>query len=226
MFIISIFISFVAFAAFPESNDAILGNEKKELINIESSGSLGVYRSGKCQKTYGNETIVSDEFSDWCSNIPSNKNDKNQNPWIQYSIKGKQMKVKRISVRNGCCRYYSFCCTNDNGKITDYGCCCTLYSYSFHASNDNVTWTLLYKVENDTTFDYCSIKTFEIKTPAPYVYYRLMFDEEWPGCPKCMQVNQVELYGESISSGYLPIGDAGDDDESISIIGRIKKDDQ
>ena len=60
------------------------------------------------------------------------------------------MRVKRYSVRNGCCRY-SCCCTED-GKIVDYGCCCTLYSYSLQASNDNKTWKVLHRVEKDKSF--------------------------------------------------------------------------
>ena len=135
-----IFLQFlvVAFVAFPESKDALLGLENKELINIESSGSLGLFYNGKCHQTFGNETLVSDEKFDWCSNVAKDKSDKKQSPWIQYSIKGKQMKVEKIKIRNGCCRYYDCCCVDDD-TIVDYYCCCKLFSYSIHASNDNVT---------------------------------------------------------------------------------------
>ena len=147
MFFISIV---VAFIAFPESKDAIFANERKESIVIDTSGSIGLYHDGKCHKTFGNETLASDEYSEWCSNIVSDTKDPAKNPFIQYSIKGKQMRVKRYSVRNGCCRY-SCCCTED-GKIVDYGCCCTLYSYSLQASNDNKTWKVLHRVEKDKSF--------------------------------------------------------------------------
>lgn len=222
MLMISILLSFVSFVAFPESNDALIGTEKKNLVNIEASGSLGLFHGGKCHKTYGNETIVSDEYADWCSNIAADKKDPKQSPWIQYSIKGKQLKVKKYSVRNGCCHYD--CCCTDDGNVVEYGCCCTLYSYSLLASNDNKTWTVLHKVEKDKTFNYCGTKTFELeKESSAFQYFRFVLDEEWPGCPKCMQINQIELYGESVASGFSSFGDSSDEDESISIIGRVKR---
>ena len=215
----------VSFVAFPESKDAILSKvADKSTINVDVSGSLGFYHDNKCHKTFGNETLVSDAYSEWCSNIATDKNDPLQNPWIQYSIKGKQMKISRYSVRNGCCHFYC-CCTEENGKIVDYqGCCCDLYSYSLHGSNDNKTWTLLHKVENDKTFEFCATKTFEIKeNKTPYTFLRFVLDQEWPNCQKCMQINQIEFYGETVSSSFSSYGDYSDDDESISIIGRIKK---
>ena len=226
MFVISIFLSFVAFVAFPDASDAILKNENKELINIETSGSLGYYQNGKCRKTHGNATIISDENIEWCSNIAKNKNDLSQNPWIQYSIKGKQMKITKYSVRNGCCNYVC-CCDEENGKITDYDCCCTLYSYSLQGSNDNRTWKVLHKVEKDKYFYYCGSKTFDLpQKTEPFTYFRFVQDEEWPGAPKCMQINQIEFYGETVNSGISQYNDGSDDDESISIIGRIRKGEQ
>ena len=222
------FIAFVAFVAFPESKEALLSNQNIESINVESSGSLGLYRDGVCHKTHPNETLISNERFDWCSNIAKVKDDKNYNPWIQYSIKGKQMKVYKYSVRNGCCIPGDCCCDDDNGKVIDYfGCCCRLYSYSLQASNDNKTWTVLHKVEKDERFDSCETKTFELKgKSSPYTYFRFVLDEEYPGCIKCMQINQIELYGETIASIYSSFADDNDDDESISIIGRVRKDEQ
>jgi hypothetical protein len=217
---------FVAFVAFPESKDAILQREKSENIRIDSSGSLGLFQNGKCHITNGSETLTSDEYKDWCSNIATNKDDPKLNPFIQYSIKGKQMKVTRYSVRNGCCRYYTWCCHEEDGKIIDYDCCCSLNSYSMQASNDNKTWTVLHRVENDKTMFYCTSKTFDIEQNAAskaYTYFRFVLEKEHPGCPKCMQINQLELYGETISSGFIPDSENADDDESISIIGRIQK---
>ena len=217
MLIFSVFVLFVAFVAFPDSSDSILSHASKNQINIEKSGSLGLYHGGKCHMTYGNETLTSDEFSDWCSNIALEKNDPKQSPWIQYSLKGKQMKVNKFSVRNGCCRYYVWCCTEEDNKVVDYDCCCRLYSYSLLASNDNATWTVLYKAEKDKTFYLCQTKTFEIPNPKAYTYYRFVLDEEWPGCSKCMQINQIELYGETFASNFVSY-ESQDDDESISII--------
>ena len=222
MFGITFILSFVAFVAFPESTDAILETENKENVNVETSGSLGLYKDGKCQNTYGNMTIISDEFNEWCSNIAIDKDPKNS-PWIQYSLKGKVMKVKKYSIRNGCCRYFS-CCMEQDGKIIDYRCCCELYSYSLHGSNDNKTWKVLHRVEKDTTFDYCGSKTYELPNPTTaYRYYRFVLDQEWPGCPKCMQINQIELYGQTMQSLDYTDEVSNEEDETISIIGRVKK---
>ena len=62
----------------------------------------------------------------------------------------------------------------------------------------------------------------------PYTYFRFVLDEEWPSCPKCMQVNQIELYGETIGSGFTSYSESNieDDDESISIIGKVKKNEE
>ena len=225
MLLFSFFLSFVAFVAFPDSTEAVLANNVKD-VNIETSGNLGIYHHGKCHPTYGNETITSEELSDWCSNIAELENGKKENPFIQYSVKGKQIKAKRYSLRNGCCRYYSLCCIEESGKIVDYYCCCRLYSFSLQASNDNVTWKVLHKVEKDKTIDYCDTRTYELAEPStPYRYFRFVLDEEWPGCQKCLQINQIEIYGELVASSFAEL-DAGEDEESISIIGRVKKSEQ
>ena len=226
MFLFSSFLLFVAFVAFPESKDSIFQHEKKENIVIETSGSLGLYHHGKCHMTNGTETLISDEYKDWCSNIAKNKNDPSMNPFIQYSIKGKQLKVTRYSVRNGCCRYYSWCCSEEDGKIVDYDCCCAMSSYSLQASNDNKTWTVLHRVDNDKTMYYCAAKTFDINpkmTGRWYKYFRFVLEKELPGCPKCMQINQLELYGDVLVESYMAYSGNADDDESISIIGRVKR---
>ena len=218
----SLLLSYVAFQAFPDSKDAILSKTNNKTIQIDVSGSLGIYHGDKCHKTFGNETLISDKYNEWCSNIAKDTHDKNQNPFIQYSIQQKRMAITRYSVRNGCC-YYACCCSDVDGKIIDYDCCCNLYSYSLHGSNDNLTWTLLHKVEKDRSFDYCGVKTFELNERSqPFKYLRFVLDEEWPNCPKCMQINQIEFYGETVASGYESY-DSSEEEESISIIGRVKK---
>ena len=129
-------------------------------------------------------------------------------------------------MRNGCC-HYACCCTDDN-EIVNLGCCCLLYSFSLLASNDNKSWKTIHRAEKDMGYDYCGTKTYELKEmTAPYTYFRLALDEEWPGCPKCMQINEIEFYGETIvSSASSSYTESTDDDESISIIGRIRKNDQ
>lgn len=213
------FLILVEFVAFPSRKNAILYQNDKKLVNVQSSGSIGIYKDGKCVKTHPNQTLNDDEMQDWCSNIATNKED---NPWIQYSLKEKQMRISGFSIRNGCCRY-AYCCEEEDGQITDKYCCCFLYSYSLLASNDNKTWTTIHKVEKDKSFYNCEIRTFDFDKATPsYTYFRLVLDEEWPGCLRCMQVNQLELYGEVVASSYLSPPD-GEEDESVSIIGRINR---
>ena len=207
------------YISFPEKSDAILQKEvkAKRHVNIESSGSLGLYFDGKCHKTYGNETIHENEDFDWCSNIASEQFEK---AWIQYSIPNKAIKIKGYSLRNGCCKY-ACCCYDDQNDI-NY-CCCNLYSFSLLGSNDNETWKLLHKVEKDSKFYYCSFKTYELDAMSDaYKYIRLVQDAEYPGCPKCMQINQIEFYGETIVTGSYSLDSNEDEEESISIIGRVK----
>jgi hypothetical protein len=65
----SMLIVAVAFVAFPESKEAIISNENMESVNVESSGSIGLYRDGVCHKTDPNETLISNERFDWCLNV-------------------------------------------------------------------------------------------------------------------------------------------------------------
>ena len=221
MFFVTVF---VAFIAFPQRDDAIFHHTDKNLINVEASGSIGLYHYsvGKCVQTHPNETIISSEMKEWCSNIASNKSD---HPWIQYSVRGKQMKIRGYSVRNGCCRY-PCCCTVD-GEIIDTDCCCKLYSFSLQASNDNIQWTTIHKVEKDDKFYHCLAKEYKFEQETvPYTYIRLILDEEWPGCIRCLQINQIELYGEAIPGEYFPINDGNDEDQIVSIIGRLERGEQ
>ena len=87
-----------------------------------------------------------------------------------------------------------------------------------------ISWTILHKVEKDESFGFCETKTFELKgKPSTFTYFRFVLDEEFPNCIKCMQINQIEFYGETTAS-VCSFTDNNDDDESISIIGRINKD--
>ena len=213
-----IFSFFVSFRAFPYKKDALLKSEPRSNIIIESSGSIGHFYGGKCRETFPNQTIIGKVEHDWCSNIGKFDSDK---PWIQYSLKDKKISVSGYSIRNGCC-VAACCCINDDENI-DEVCCCTLYSYSLQGSNDNKTWTTLHKVEKDPYFYGCETKTFELhKKSEEFTFIRFTLDEQRPGCLNCMQLNQVELYGNTaIHSTYI---ESNDEDESISIIGRVKKD--
>ena len=207
------------FVAFPQRKDAILQNNNN-IVNVESSGSLGMYINDVCVKTKPNQTLNEDKKQDWCSNIAT---DSNNMPWITFSLKGKSMKINGFSLRNGCCWYY--CCCDETGTIfDDIYCCCELYSFSLLGSNDNKTWKTIYKVEAETKFYHCLYKTYEFPMTQSYKYIRLYQDEEYPRCPKCLQINQIEFYGETVQSPYDFTEDLSEEnDESISIIGRINR---
>ena len=208
------------FIAFPERNDALLGGKQIADIFVESSGSIGLHYDGKCHQTYPNQTLIVNERLEWCSNIASNHEVR---PWIQYSLKNQMMQLTGYSIRNGCCRYY--CCCVEDGRDIDAGCCCILYSFALQGSNDNQTWVTIHKIEKDSHFYDCAMKTylFDEKT-QPFRFVRLIQLEEWPGCPRCIQINQIELYGQSIVSPFSSY-EQEEDDETISIIGKVRRDD-
>ena len=221
---IQFFLFCLLYVAFPSKSDAIFQHtaDKDKNIIVESSGSIGFFYEGKCHKTFPNETLTPDIKSEWCSNVGKSKTDF---PWISYSMKEKAFKITGYSIRNGCC-YYGCCCIDDSSFIDGAaGCCCNLYSFSLQGSNDNKTWKTIHKVEKENNIGYCESKTYEFKQTQSFVFIRFVQDEPRPGCQYCMQVNQLELYGETVASSYIR-GDNDDDEneESVSIIGKVKKD--
>ena len=217
------FFSSLAFVSFPSRSDAILSNSNVP-PHIEVSGSLGVDQGNICQPTYGNETLNSDRNYDWCSNIALSNVDR---PWISYSLPNTIMKLTGYSLRNGCCRY-SCCCDPLTGKRIDGYCCCRLYSFSLEGSNNNIDWFTIHKIEGKKDFYYCKYETYEFPKTQSYRYVRLVLDQEWNACPRCMQINQIEFYGEAIqtSGDFVPDlnnFNENDNDESVSIIGKVKQ---
>ena len=214
----------LAFTAFPDKTNALLSNKGSDMnLKIEASGSLGFFSyDSVCVPTLPNYTLVADRKYDWCSNLATEEKGM---PWVQYHFPHKQMKLTGYALRNGCCDYVSCCCEPETGKDLDYVCCCRLYSFSLLGSNDNKTWVTIHSVEKDSSFLWCQTKEFEFEMTRPFNYIRFRMDQERPGCPKCMQVNQIELYGEIISSpyGYSTLEDEEENEESISIIGKVKK---
>ena len=211
------FISLIQFTAFPSRDDALIAQNNNTNLIVSASGSIGFYFNRKCHLTYPNATIISDKKSDWCSNIAPSRD---ESPWISFSFHEKQMKLRGYSVRNGCC-YYSCCCTQDKG-IIDYECCCRLYSFSLQGSNDNHTWNVIHRIEKHTTFYFCKYELYEFPETIPYKYVRLIMDEPYPGCKRCMAINQIELYGNVINSEFAEPFES-DNEESISIIGKINR---
>ena len=218
------------FVAFPSRNDAILSShvrDKKQPI-VESSGSLGIYYSGKCHQTFPNETLVENKEFDWCSNLGSS--DENNKPRITYSLKNEKIILTSISIRNGCCAHP--CCCIDDNTFLDYECCCLLYSFTVKGSNDNQTWVTLIQENKIKDFWGCKFMNFEVgqsilhteRNNGGYRYIKLTLDEPYPGCRFCMQLNQVELYGETKGATFYDEDfNNQDEDESVSIIGKIKR---
>ena len=117
------------------------------------------------------------------------------------------------------------CCIDDNNIIDDdVYCCCRLYSYSLQGSIDNKNWELIHKVEKDANYKRCMTKTIAFAKTKPYNYVRLVMDEPVPGCTRCMVINQIELYGETIANRLQGDSSGFDEgDESVSIIGKLSR---
>ena len=212
----------VKYVAFPSRKDSLLhspdGNTNSNVL-ISSSGSLGFYYGGKCHQSYPNSTIEVNKNTDWCSNIATSKDEK---PWIQYSFQNQRMKLSGFSLRNGCCLHY-YCCCVDNGSIIDYDCCCRLYSFSLLGSNDNKTWKTIHSVKEKKDFYYCKYETYEFNHETePFQYVRLVQDEPFPSCQHCMVINEIEFYGVTVNS-FNSFEDSDETEESISIIGKVRK---
>ena len=199
---------------FPERTDNIMVNHQND-IEVSASGSIGQYYDGHCQKTTP-ETTVSTEATkhDWCSNINKSKTDY---PWLSILVKNKRMRITGYSLRSGCC-YYGCCCLEDNHYVA---CCCSPYSWSLQGSNDNKTWVEIHRVEKDNKFYNCQNRTYDVKTDKEFSFIRIIQNEPWPGCEFCLCINKFEVYGTTVNGDYMIEKDF-DDDESVSIIGKIK----
>ena len=209
------------FVAFPNKENSVFDkiSHNEGELSLSASGSMGLYYDGKCHQTYPNATLNDNKELDWCSNIPEKGSGK---PWIGYELKKKSVEISGYSIRSGCC-YYPCCCIDDD-KIIDGECCCNLYSFSLHGSNDNKTWTLLHKVEKDKNFWGCKTQTYEIENQHnSYSFIRFVLDEPLPGCYNCMQINQLEIYGKIGTNSYRQIISDDESDESVSIIGKVRK---
>ena len=214
------FTSFSLFVAMPDRKDALL-SKSSTLPHVTASGSLGLDRDvDKCVPTSPNKTLNDNEEEDWCSNIPSNKEDC---PWISYEIPGKGFKLTGYSIRTGCC-YYHCCCDPTTGHFFDGDCCCRLKVFSLQGSNDNHTWKVIHQYHNDDEIiPECELKTFEFAKTESFKHVRFVLDKEVDGCYKCMQINQIEFYGETISDYSNDFLEPEEFDESVSIIGKIQR---
>ena len=200
--------------AFPKRNDNIMEMYQTDL-ETTASGSIGQWVNGKCQKTdplHVTDTV--ERKTDWCSNINRSKKDY---PWLSVNLKGKSIALTGYSLRSGCC-YYGCCC--DDGAYVR--CCCEIYSWSLQASHDNKTWETIHKVEKDSKFYACQNRSYDVKS-SPFEFYRIIQDEPWPGCDFCMCINKFELYGQVGNSKFVLTNNDEEEEDSISIIGKINR---
>ena len=206
---------------FPNRDDALLISNK-HLVNVEASGSLGVVSSdSNCLPTYPNDTLNAVKEKDWCSNVGIMKESE---PWISYSLTDKAMRISGYSVRTGCCMPHYRCCCIETGKILDFDCCCEIYGFSLQGSNDKHNWKVLHMVENNRNIHRCKSQTFDISLTEPFKYVRFVLKEPRKHCPMCMQLNQIELYGRTVEQYDTGMLIDDDFDESISIIGKVRRD--
>ena len=211
----------MAYTTIQKRDDALLSQNLKPFV--EASGSLGIRFDGRtCKPTYPNQTLIGEAHLDWCSNLMKSTND---SPWISYHLPNKAMKIRGFSVRNGCCYDDIFMCCRDpqSGADSYLDCCCRLYSFSLQGSNDNKTWKTIHQIVKDNRFRWCELNTYEFDLSESFNIVRFVMDEGYPGCPKCLQINQIELYGERVNSDFDSYENEEDNEESISIIGRVNK---
>ena len=204
----------------PRKDSVLQDKEIYSNLKISASGSIGQYYNSKCNPTYPNITVSTDNSIakyDWCSNVAP---DRDHPPWIQYDFGQYRTSLVGYSLRAGCC-YYGACCLDDNTYM--YDCCCSLYTFSLRGSNDNVTWDVLHRVEKDVSIEYCSNAHYDFPKTKPYKYVRLVQEEPYKGCKHCMILNRLEFYGVSEKGDPMAF-DALDDmnDEEISIIGKVR----
>ena len=220
---------FMEYVALPSRSDAIFANIQSNKLNIYSSGSIGLYFQGKCHKTNPNYTLIDDEMQDWCSNVVKRENPKqeisnDQKPFVTFNIQNKAFQLNSYAIRSGCCRRIC-CCIDDGTFLGDEGCCCRLYSFSLLGSNDNKTWITLHSVNSERNLRICEARTYEIQNQKQsFRFIRFQMDGEWPGCPFCMQLNQIEFYGSTIHTGYYEDYEYEEsEEEAVSIIGKIRR---
>lgn len=189
-----------------------------KIIVLDVSGSANQYINGSKQRTKPEFIIDQQEKKyDWCSNCGASYDD---HPWIIFSLKNLKFKFDSFWIRSGCC--YTGCCCEDY----QYCVQCCLYSWSLQISDDNATWTDIYKVEKDYDFRGCKEKTFNLDKVYVAKFVRLIQKEACPGWPPCIAINQMEFFGEVVNDDLTSLEELdyiNNDDEDISIIGHISQ---
>ena len=202
-------LNFLVFLRSFPFNDKFNGVFKKTYkegrIKIDASGSRICWVSDFSDDVMTKpENCVDPESKiQWCSSFDSRRVKKQ---WISFTFEGAKLNLQGYSLHAGCC--------------SAYRCCCKIYSWSIQGSNDNVTWTTLDKVEKDEELFDCANKSFPVKSNGnSYKTIRLIQDESEKGCPTCIDLTKIEIYGDLNDENYIP--DDLEDNEEVSIIGKV-----
>lgn len=186
------------------------------IIKAEASGSSKQDINGSLQTTKPEYSIYPwHKDYDWCSNCGHTYSEK---PWLLLSFPEKSIKLNGYFVRSGCCE--KECCCEEAG----YYCVqCCLYSWSLQISDDKINWKEIHKIEKDFELRRCKEKTFNLDKEYTAKYVRLIQNEPCPGDPPCVAINKFEIFGEVIGMKDDEFQSFHDDEDDISIIGHISR---
>lgn len=187
------------------------------IINVAASGSTHQYINGSKQLTKPEYSIFPwNKSYDWCSNFFKEDN----KPWISINLKNRKIKLNGYFIRVGCC-YKRQCCCLENDYCVD----CCLYSWALQISNDNHTWTDVHKVEKDSSMRTCAEKQYKLDKEYEARYVRVIQTDPCPGEFSCIALNRFDILGETINDDNAEENFVSyhDDDEDISIIGHISR---
>lgn len=219
---LSLFIMILLFSVFSHAqiaNGIFSKTFNDNIINIDVSGSSKQDINGSRQMTKPEYAIYPfDKRYDWCSNCFRSYD---EHPWITFSLKSKKVKITGYFVRAGCC--YTGCCCDD--ETYNYCVDCCMYSWSLQVSDDNKTWTIVHKIEQDYSMKFCKEATYNFDKAYTATYVRLIQDEACPGWPPCLAINRMELLGEVLNDDQSADDFVSfhDDDDDVSIIGHLSK---
>ena len=183
---------------------------KESIASIECSGSNQFWNRSLKRDilTNPNFAINPEENNlEWCSNFNKTKTDY---PWLMFNFGKQKFNVIGYSLKLGCCDYFS--------------CCCLLYSWSLEGSNDNKTWTKIHQLEKQSDFDFGDVRSFKVDNLNKfYQYIRLKQDQPHPSCWYCIGLARMEIYGDLLTDEYSEMGDDINDNDEVSIIGKVTK---
>ena len=178
-------------------------NKKDISVTASSSRECYFYSLKKDVSTKPESVIDPEDNLEWCSDINKSENDR---PWLATTFKDKKFTMSGYSIKSGCCKY------------SGSRCCCRIYSWSIHGSNDNKTWTKIHSVEKSEELDFCTEKSFLVDKKGSFSMFKIIQDEPQPDCWFCMDISRLEFYGTIQGD----VDDEISSEDEISIIGRFK----